>query len=47
MADMDVPMGRGSQVIKVVLPTYIMAPTEDERCATQHRYHRLTIAWSH
>lgn len=31
MADMDAPTGRGSQVIKVVMPTYIMAPTEDER----------------
>lgn len=32
MADYDAPAGRGSQVIRVVLPTYIMAPTEDERC---------------
>lgn len=24
--------GRGAQVIKVVMPTFIMAPTEDERC---------------
>ncbi|GAB9474643.1 hypothetical protein Gpo141_00011763 [Globisporangium polare] len=31
MADMDTPTSRGSQVIKVVMPTYIMAPTEDER----------------
>ncbi|TYZ64116.1 hypothetical protein PybrP1_001640 [[Pythium] brassicae (nom. inval.)] len=31
MADFDAPVGRGSQVIRVVLPTYIMAPTEDER----------------
>lgn len=34
MADADVvASGRGAQVIKVVMPTYIMAPTEDERCA--------------
>lgn len=32
MADLDVAPGRGSQIIKVVMPTYIMAPTEDERC---------------
>lgn len=32
MADYDASSGRGSQIIRVVLPTYIMAPTEDERC---------------
>lgn len=37
MADMDTPTSRGSQVIKVVMPTYIMAPTEDERCVRPHR----------
>lgn len=31
MADAEVASGRGAQVIKVVMPTYIMAPTEDER----------------
>ncbi|DBA04351.1 TPA: hypothetical protein N0F65_002113 [Lagenidium giganteum] len=31
MADTEVATGRGSQVIKVVMPTFIMAPTEDER----------------
>ncbi|TMW62269.1 hypothetical protein Poli38472_009762 [Pythium oligandrum] len=30
MVDNEPPVGRG-QVIKVVMPTYIMAPTEDER----------------
>lgn len=28
---MDATSVRGSQVIKVVLPTYVMTPTEDER----------------
>lgn len=40
MADMDAPVGRGSQVIKVVMPTYIMAPTEDERCVLQLPHYR-------
>lgn len=32
MAETDVAVsGRGSQVIRVVMPTYIMEPTEDER----------------
>ncbi|KAE8885232.1 hypothetical protein PF005_g3988 [Phytophthora fragariae] len=31
MADMEMTPGRANQVIKVVMPTYIMAPTEDER----------------
>ncbi|KAF1329593.1 Outer dynein arm light chain 2, partial [Globisporangium splendens] len=30
MADLDVASSRGSQIIKVVMPTYIMTPTEDE-----------------
>ncbi len=31
MADTDLASGRSSQVIKMVMPTYIMAPSEDER----------------
>ncbi|KAH7464878.1 hypothetical protein PRIC1_005527 [Phytophthora ramorum] len=31
MADTEATPGRASQVIKVVMPTYVMAPTEDER----------------
>ncbi|KAG2523804.1 hypothetical protein BBO99_00002906 [Phytophthora kernoviae] len=31
MADLETTPGRANQVIKVVMPTYIMAPTEDER----------------
>ncbi|KAF4140629.1 Tctex-1 family [Phytophthora infestans] len=31
MADLEMSSGRENQVIKVVMPTYIMAPTEDER----------------
>lgn len=32
MTDTEMTPGRANQVIKVVMPTYIMAPTEDERC---------------
>ncbi|KAL7689393.1 putative Tctex-1-like superfamily protein [Plasmopara halstedii] len=31
MTEMDTTFGRGNQVINVVMPTYVMAPTEDER----------------